>query len=95
MRGAGRVASAAFLSRDSPMTTPHTVNAAEELDPAQRCERRVDTAIAVIFAVAPLLAAWAGYQAGLRSGEKTISTILAEGQQIEATRANAILDAPA
>ena len=63
---------------------------ADDLETAQRWDRRVDTAIVVILAMASLLAAWAGYQAGLWSGEKTSAIILAESKLIDGTRANSI-----
>ncbi|MCC7025038.1 MAG: hypothetical protein IT338_19560 [Thermomicrobiales bacterium] len=57
---------------------------------AQRWDRKVDTAIVLLLAVASLLAAWGGYQAGLWSEKKSGQIIAAEASQIEATRATTI-----
>lgn len=57
---------------------------------AQRWDRKVDTAIVLLLAVASLLAAWSGYQAGLWSEKKSGHIIAAEASQIEATRSTTI-----
>ncbi|MGH2615121.1 MAG: hypothetical protein ACRDJC_07775 [Thermomicrobiales bacterium] len=56
----------------------------------RRWERKIDTAVVVILAIASLLAAWGGYQAGLWSGKKSTFVTAAEAKQIEATRATTI-----
>jgi hypothetical protein len=56
----------------------------------ERWARKIDTAIVVLLAVASLLAAWGGYQAGLWSGKKTTAITNAETRQIEATRATTV-----
>lgn len=62
----------------------------EGLSSAQRWDRKADTAIVVILAVASLLAAWGGYQAGIWSGKKTELVTTAEARQIDATRSTTI-----
>lgn len=52
----------------------------------QRWSRQIDTAIVVILAVASLLAAWAGYQAGHWGSRQTDQITIAEDNQIDATR---------
>lgn len=53
-------------------------------------DRKVDTIIVVLLAVASLLAAWGGYQAGLWSGDKSTLVTTAEAKQVDATRATTI-----
>lgn len=59
-------------------------------DAARQWERRIDTTIVVVLAIASLLAAWAGYQAGLWSAQQTHQITIAEDNQIDATRATTI-----
>ena len=66
------------------------VPSASTLTADARWERKIDTAVVVILAIASLLAAWGGYQAGLWSSEKTTAITDAETKQIEATRATTI-----
>ncbi len=69
---------------------PGTAPIATRLTREERWDRKIDTAIVVLLAVASLLAAWGGYQAGLWSREKTTAITHAETRQIEATRATTI-----
>jgi hypothetical protein len=71
-------------------TTPVSIAEPAGLSAARRWERQIDTAVVVTLAVASLLAAWAGYQAGLWSGKKTEHITAAEAKQIDATRATTI-----
>jgi hypothetical protein len=71
-------------SRESGGVAPP---AADATDVTPRWDRWMDTAIVVILALASLLAAWSGYQAGLWNEQKSGHIIEAEARQIDATRA--------
>lgn len=62
----------------------------KRLTPAERWNRKIDTAVVVVLALASLLTAWGGYQAGLWGGEQSDFVTDAEERQIDATRATTI-----
>ena len=62
----------------------------QTLTAEERWERKIDTAVVVILAVASLLAAWGGHQAGLWNSEQSEVIAEAETKQIDATRATMI-----
>ncbi len=66
------------------------VPGAPMLTAEDRWERKIDTAVVITLAVASLLAAWGGYQAGIWSSEKTTAITEAEIKQIDATRATTV-----
>jgi hypothetical protein len=68
----------------STQTAPTLAEPATTLDPVERWNRKIDTAIVVLLAAASLMAAWGGYQASLWSGKKTSFITTAEQQQIDA-----------
>lgn len=53
---------------------------------ARSLEQRIDIFIVVLLAIASLLAAWAGHQAGLWSGKRSSDVATAEASQFASTR---------
>ena len=84
------VGAVAHAPEDVPGSPDRDVPSAPMLTTEDRWERKIDTAVVIVLAVASLLAAWGGYQAGLWSSEKTTAITEAETKQIEATRATTI-----
>ena len=80
----------AHAPEDIPGSPDRDAPSAPMLTTEDRWERKIDTAVVIALAVASLLAAWGGYQAGLWSSVKTTAITEAETKQIEATRATTI-----
>lgn len=80
----------AHTLEERPGLPDSDVPSAPVLTAEDRWGRKIDTAVVIVLAVASLLAAWGGYQAGIWSSEKTTAITDAEIKQIDATRATTV-----